>query len=246
VEVELIREGLRDVSRGIDSIPALLVLTAAPALRDAGVDVPDAPFSPEARLYEIVATERGDGAHSHYNALVRSIVRARRAVGHVPVTAPLLREFMRTLDTDGRVYLTGGASAILLGWRDSTAAIDLKLFPPNERVLRSIAAVKKRLGIGVQPPPRDGFIPELPGWEERSRLIEGTFFHFDFYSQCLTQLERDYQKDRDDAQRMVDAGLVEPQRLRELFQAIEPALIRYPVIHPPAFRRQVEAFLARQ
>jgi len=246
VEVELLRDGLRDVTRGIESIPALLVLTAAPALRSAGVDVPDVPLSSDNRLYEIVAAEHGDGAHSHYNALLRSIVRATRAVYHVPVTSTVLREFMRGLDADGRVYLTGGASAILLGWRDSTAAIDLKLVPPSERVLRSIAALKERLGIGVETPLRDGFIPEVPGWGERSLPIEGAFYHLDFYSQCLTQLERGYEKDFADAQRMVDAGLVEPRRLRELFDAIEPRLIRYPVIHPPAFRAAVEAFIARQ
>jgi hypothetical protein len=122
VEVALLQQGLHDAARGIESIPALLVLTAAPALRRAGVELPDAPVSSEDRLYEIVAAQYGDGAHSHYNALVRSIVRATRAVYHVPITPPVLREFMRTLDADGRVYLTGGASAMLLGWRDSTAA----------------------------------------------------------------------------------------------------------------------------
>ena len=155
MEVALLREGLRDVSRGVESIPALLVLTGGPALRSAGIDVPDVPFLPEDRLYRIVAAERGDGAHSHYNALLRSVGRATRAVYHVPVTAPLLREFIATLDADCRVYLTGGASAILLGWRASTAAIDLQLAEQSERVLRSIAALKERLGIGVETPPRN-------------------------------------------------------------------------------------------
>jgi len=246
VDVELIQEGLRDLTRDRESIPALLVLTAGPALRSLGFDVPDTRFSPEDRLYEIVSAEHGDGAHSHYNALLRSIVRATRAVRNVPITASLLREFMSALDADGRVYLTGGASAILLGWRESTGAIDLKLVPPSDRVLLSIAALKERLGIGVETGPPRGFIPDLPGWEERSLPIEGSFWHYDFYSQCLTQLERGYEKDLVDVQRMVDGGLVEPRRIRELFDAIEPRLLRYPVIHPPAFRRSVEEFITRQ
>jgi hypothetical protein len=247
VQVALLQQGLRDAADGVESIEALLVLTAGPALRSAGVDVPDVAFSPEDRLYQMVAAKHGDDAHSKYNALLRSIVRARRAVAHAPVIAPVLREFMRALDADeGRVYLTGGASAMLLGWRDCTAAIDLLLVPPNERVLRSIAALKERLGIGVEPPPRDGFIPELPGWEERSVHIEGAFHHLDFHSQCLAQIERSYTKDLLDAQRLVDAGLVDPQRLRTLYDAIEPELWRHLAIHPPSFRAAVEAFLARQ
>lgn len=245
MEVELIRKGLRDATRGVESIPALLVLTAAPALRSAGIDVPEV-HVPEHRLYEVVAAECGDGAHSRYNALLRSIVRATRAAYHAPVTRGVLREVMRSLDVDGRVYLTGGASAILLGWREETAAIDLKLVPPTERVLRSIADLKESLGIGFETPSRDGFIPELPGWEERSLAIDRAFYHYDFYSQCLTQLERGFDKDFHDAQRMVDTGLVDPNRLRELFDAIEPTLIRYFATHPPAFRRELEAFIARQ
>lgn len=245
MEVELIREGLRDVAHGVESIPALLVLTAAPALRSAGIDVPDSDVL-EHRLYDIVAAECGDGAHSRYNAWIRAIVRAKRATYYAPITRHVLREVMQRLDVDGRVYLTGGASAILLGWRDETAAIDLKLVPPTERVLRSIGDLKERLGIGFEPPPHDGFIPELPGWEDRSRPIEGSFYHYDFYSQCLTQIERGFDKDFIDPQRMVDAGLVDTTRLRALYEAIEPKLIRYPMIHPPSFRAAVEAFIARQ
>lgn len=43
----------------------------------------------------------------------------------------LLREFMRRLGREskqpGRVYLTGGATAVLLGWRPTTIDVDLKL-----------------------------------------------------------------------------------------------------------------------
>jgi hypothetical protein len=124
--------------------------------------------------------------------------------------------------------------------------IDLLLPPASERALRSIAALKERLGIGVEPPPPAGFIPELPGWEERSPHIEGPFHHLDFYSQCLARLERGFEEDGVAARQMVAAGLVEPALLRDLYEQIEPRLNRYLAIHPPAFRAAVEAFLARQ
>jgi hypothetical protein len=33
----------------------------------------------------------------------------------------------------GRIYLTGGASAVLRGWRDSTVDVDLTIMPANDR-----------------------------------------------------------------------------------------------------------------
>lgn len=42
---------------------------------------------------------------------------------------------------------------------------------------------------------------------------------------------------------MMASGLVEPARLQELYDAIEPELYRYPAIDPAAFRRKVAAAL---
>lgn len=76
---ELIREGLRDLERGVESIPALLVLVGAPRMRRLGFDVPDTPYFPEDRLYAQLAELHGDGAHSKYNALIRTLVSFERA-----------------------------------------------------------------------------------------------------------------------------------------------------------------------
>jgi hypothetical protein len=76
---DLIREGFRDLERGVESVPALLVLVGAPRLRRIGFDVPDTPYFPEDRLYEHLAAEFGDGAHSQYNALIRTLVSFERA-----------------------------------------------------------------------------------------------------------------------------------------------------------------------
>ena len=42
---------------------------------------------------------------------------------------------------------------------------------------------------------------------------------------------------------MLGRGLVDPQRLRELFAQIEPELYRYPALDPASFRRAVEEAL---
>ena len=76
---DLIREGLHDLERGVESVPALLVLVGAPRLRRLGFDVPDTPDFPEDRLYDELAREYGNSAHSKYNALIRRLVSFERA-----------------------------------------------------------------------------------------------------------------------------------------------------------------------
>jgi len=77
---DIVREGLDDLSRGIESIPALLVSIGAPRLRQIGMEVPEAPFpEPEHRLYEVLAKTDPDSAHSRYNALIRRLVSFERA-----------------------------------------------------------------------------------------------------------------------------------------------------------------------
>ena len=76
---DLIRDGLRDLEAGVESVPALLVLVGAPRLRELGFEVPDTPYFPEDRLYELLAKQYGNGAHSQYNALIRRLVSFERA-----------------------------------------------------------------------------------------------------------------------------------------------------------------------
>jgi hypothetical protein len=91
------------------------------------------------------------------------------------------------------------------------------------------------------------FIPELPGWRDRSPFVfrEGKvdIHHFDFYSQALSKIERGFSQDLEDVQHMLESGLVEPARLQEPFGAIELELFRYPAIDPAAFRRKLVAAL---
>lgn len=72
---ELIEKGLVDLAAGRETVESLLVSIGAPRLRLAGVPVPERTFSdPERRLYERLALEDTDSAHSRYNALVQRLV----------------------------------------------------------------------------------------------------------------------------------------------------------------------------
>jgi hypothetical protein len=65
-----------------------------------------------------------------------------------------IRQFMRALGAaargPGRVYLTGGATAVLAGWRASTIDIDLKLVPDDDALMRAIPALKESLQVNVE------------------------------------------------------------------------------------------------
>lgn len=132
------------------------------------------------------------------------------------------------------------------GWRSSTIDVDLR-FEPDE-LLRALPELKERHSINIELASPPDFIPELPGWRARSPLVfqEGSVHvhHFDPYSQVLSKIERGFEQDLADVQTMITRGLVDPGRLHELFDRIEPELYRYPAIDPPAFRRKVDRALS--
>jgi hypothetical protein len=160
-----------------------------------------------------------------------------------------LERFMRSMgraaDRPGRAYLAGGATAVLEGWRASTIDVDVVFAPDTDALLRAVPALKEELRLNVELVSPAHFIPELPGWEERSAFVgqEGplAFHHYDFYAQALAKLERGHAQDTEDVGAMIERGLVAPPRLRELFGAIEPSLYRFPAIDPKLFRRSVVA-----
>ena len=134
---------------------------------------------------------------------------------------------------------------MLLGWRDSTIDIDLKLVPDSGPLLRAVPGLKEELQINVELASPDLFIPVPPHWEDRSpwETTEGmlTVRHFDLTAQAVAKLERGHARDLDDVRAMLDRGLVERAALLAFLDAIEDELYRFPAIDPPSFRRAVEA-----
>jgi hypothetical protein len=167
------------------------------------------------------------------------------------VNAEALRRFMEAIGRSGRknarIYFVGGATAVLLGWRNTTIDIDLKLVPEVNDILKSLPQLKEQLQINIELASPDDFIPALPGWEGRSGFIsrEGTidFFHYDFYAQALAKIERSHVTDLLDAHEMIERGFIEPSRLLELFSQIEDQLYKYPAIDAKTFRRSLEQFI---
>ena len=163
--------------------------------------------------------------------------------------ADRIRAFMRAAGAattrEGVCYLTGGATAVLVGWRATTIDVDVALEPEQDELLRELPRIKNELGVNVElASPRD-FIPVPAEWEARSISVgrEGllSFAHFDPYSQALAKLERGHAHDLEDVEAMKRLGLIEPTRLLELFEEIEPELYQFPALDPATFRTGVEA-----
>ena len=159
-----------------------------------------------------------------------------------------IEKFMRALGraakVEGRVYLTGGATAVLNGWRASTIDVDIKVIPDQDELLREIPSLKERLNLNVELAAPSDFIPVPDGWEERSPFIrrEGaiSFHHFDPVAQALSKAERRHAQDLIDVKEMLASELVDPTDALAQFDSIEPELYRFPAIDPPSFRRSVE------
>lgn len=168
-----------------------------------------------------------------------------------PVDAARIRALARELGGAAReetvLYLTGGATAVIEGWRRSTVDVDLRLEPDSDALFRRLSELKEELDLNIELASPPDFVPELPGWRERSPAVfrEGrvTVRHFDLYSQALSKIERGFATDLTDVAAMVRDGLVEPQRAKDLFEQIEPMLHRYPAIDPASFRARVERAL---
>jgi hypothetical protein len=167
--------------------------------------------------------------------------------------AERIRAFMRALghevEVDTSLFFTGGATAVLLGWRSTTIDVDIRFFPETDRLFRAIPRLKEELQINVELASPSDFIPEIPGWEERSLFIDKerkiSYYHYDLYAQTLAKIERGHTQDRQDVEEMIRGGWVEPQRALEFFEKVEPNLYRYPAIDPASFRTVVEEMLGK-
>lgn len=159
--------------------------------------------------------------------------------------ARIARELGRVVAPGTRMYLTGGATAVLEGWRASTVDIDVRFEPDSEQALRRIAQLKEEVSVNVELASPLDFLPALPEWRARSRfrLREGNLevFDFDPYSQALSKLQRGFELDLADVDAMVGAGLVDPTTLLALFDEIEEELFRFPAVDPPTLREAVES-----
>lgn len=156
----------------------------------------------------------------------------------------LLHALARATQRPTTIYLTGGATAVLLGWRESTIDVDVKLVPDSDELLQAVRDLKDELEINVELASPDLFIPVADDWQEASlwETTDGalTVLHFDLRAQALAKVERGHERDLGDVAAMVERGLVRPADLWSYLAAVEPKLFRYPAVDASALRRSLE------
>jgi len=122
----------------------------------------------------------------------------------------------------GSIYFTGGASALLIGWRSSTVDVDIRLDPEPPGIFQAIAKLKQDLNINIELASPQDFLPPLLGWRERSVFIgkkgQISFYHYGFTAQALSKLSRGYDRDINDVQAMFEQGLFSLANLRNCFE----------------------------
>jgi hypothetical protein len=173
------------------------------------------------------------------------------------VRRPLDRSRLRdVLDALGRAcrgpgtaYLTGGATALLEGWRNATVDLDLKLDPEPEGVFAAIARIKEELDVNVELASPDDFLPQLADWREQSPLV-GRFGplevrHYDLRAQALAKLSRGFERDVADVQAMLDRQLVTCDALRSALAQMEPRLERFPRVSAPELKHRLAGVCPR-
>lgn len=164
-----------------------------------------------------------------------------------PATRDRLQALLRALadvtPVPTTVYLVGGSSAVLEGWRNTTMDVDMVLQPESDALLRAIPGLKERLHLNIEFAAPDHFIPVPDGWEARSPTVEQIgklrVCHYDFTAQALAKIERGHARDAGDVVAMLSRGLVSREGIRQAFAEIEPQLYRYPALDPATFRQAV-------
>ncbi len=146
------------------------------------------------------------------------------------------------------MYFTGGSTALLLGLREQTIDIDIKIEPEPKGVFEAIAKLKNELSLNIELASPDDFIPAPPAWQNLARPIEKigdiSFFHYDLCMQALAKIERGFSQDIADARGLVERGFVSVEALKERFAQIEGRFIRYPAINPEEFKAKLVGFIS--
>jgi hypothetical protein len=169
------------------------------------------------------------------------------------VTSGAVRELMVELARSApagevfRVYIVGGGTAVLAGWRAST--IDVDLHADRDAVFRDIQAIKERLDLNIEYARPEQFVPPLAGSERRHVFIDRVgdveFFHYDPYAQLLSKIVRGFRQDVLDARSFLQSGMVDAGEFRTLVHQIpESAFAKYPSLSHDAVISAVDDFLS--
>lgn len=167
------------------------------------------------------------------------------------ITKETLRKFMeavgRVLKKEATLYLTGGATAILYGFRHGT--IDVDIAGDMDELFSLIPSLKERLHINIELAKPSDFVPRLHGESKRHILIgyfgKVRFMHFDPYSQAFSKIVRGHVTDMADVKSLMKQGLVDADKLNKLVKEISATeFARYPQLNREAVEFAVDEYVS--
>jgi len=155
----------------------------------------------------------------------------------------LVSEVGRRLRAPHTLYLVGGSSAVLIGWRASTRDVDVRPEPDSDELLRILHDLKQALDVNIELASPLDFLPALEGWQDHSPYVGSwgplQVRHLDFRMQALAKLERGLDTDLDDVRAMLSRDLVGGEELHDAFATMRPGLFRFPAVDAKHFERRI-------
>jgi len=148
-----------------------------------------------------------------------------------------IRRFLRRLGDEfrgaGRLYLVGGTTLVLEGYRQQTIDLDI-VFDVNpaqaDEFVRVVRELKDRLNVNVEEASPADFIPLPAGYADRhvyvGRFGQLDVFHFDLYSVALSKIERGREGDYADVITLLQNGRLDWGRLEDYYREILPEMGR--------------------
>ncbi|MCP5464936.1 MAG: hypothetical protein H7A33_07930 [Deltaproteobacteria bacterium] len=152
----------------------------------------------------------------------------------------------KVLKKPATFYLTGGATAILFGFRAGT--IDIDITGDMNELFSHIPKLKEQLNINIELAKPTDFVPNLPDEAKRHILIDtfgkAKFLHFDPYSQAFSKIVRAHTTDITDVKSLVDKNLVDLKKLYKMVKGIsDKDFAKYPRLTRPAVENAVKSFM---
>src|ERR1700682_4950612 len=143
----------------------------------------------------------------------------------------LLREVGQRYHQPARLNLVGGTSLVFEGYRELTLDVDLAIdvsADGQSQLLRVLQEVMLALDMNIEEAAPGDFIPLPAGYADRHEFI-GRFgqvdvFHFDWYSNALSKIERGRQQDLTDVVAMLQHERIEWSQLDSMFHEILPLM----------------------
>jgi hypothetical protein len=167
-----------------------------------------------------------------------------------PVTTTNLKLFLQRLgercSRPATLYLLGGSALCFLGSPRVTLDIDYIAEVAEEDTVRFqdlLSELAAEMHLDLEDVPLAEFIPLPPeAWERRQivkRFNQLAVYIFDPYSIALSKIARGFEADIEDVVFMLDEGVIEFDKLEDLFEQILPQAAEADII-PQEFRSYFE------